>query len=329
MLMNINLTLFFSMLNLSILLGTSTNSLLFLWMMIEMNMISFIPILYFLNTPSNKDIFMKYFLIQSFSSSLMLISMFFFSLMNYSTLFLMMILLTILMKMGTWPFLWWYMHLLINMDWSSNFLLMTSQKMLPFYLFHNINSIKEISYIINLIYLILIFNLISSFFMIMNTNLLKLIISASSLNQMTWFLNLLIWDYSMWFNYFMIYSIILFITTSLFKFFNLTFIHDIHFITFYYKILILILTIFFIMLPPTINFYLKVLSIKIFSLNSYFFISFMLCLSTIFAFYLKILFPSILFFKTNYFYLKNFIKINKMFLIFLVTIYFTLFYWMF
>uniref|UniRef100_A0AAU7BNX2 NADH-ubiquinone oxidoreductase chain 2 n=1 Tax=Leptopilina myrica (nomen nudum) TaxID=2964900 RepID=A0AAU7BNX2_9HYME len=301
-----NLMLFTSLLNLSIFMGTSTNNIIFTWMMMEMNMITFIPMMYYYNKPSKKDIFMKYFLIQSFSSSIMLISMLFYFTNSFNSIFISMMLISILMKTGMWPFSWWYMHLLINLDWMTIFIMMTSQKMLPFYLFYNLMDSSNIysPMFMHLLQLILLLNLISSFFMIINSNLIKLIISASSMNQMTWFFTLLFYNCETWSNYFSLYTFTLLITMTMFNFYEINFIHDLHILPLPYKILLMTLMIFFMMLPPTMNFFMKLLAVKNIMIHYHYLLTFiMLCLSTIFSFfYLKILFPSILFFKMNNFF---------------------------
>lgn len=91
----------------------------------------------------------------------------------------------------------------ISIPWYPLFFILSIQKITPFYFLSliNINSI--------LLYIILLLSAFIPPFIIIKLNNLKILLSYSSINQSRWIIILIYIKNIIWFNYFIIYSIIL------------------------------------------------------------------------------------------------------------------------
>nr|YP_009128476.1 NADH dehydrogenase subunit 2 [Streptocephalus sirindhornae]AJP09648.1 NADH dehydrogenase subunit 2 [Streptocephalus sirindhornae] len=105
---------------LSYLIMLSSESWLGLWLGLELNSLSFIPILIGLS----KEVSLKYFLVQSFGSVLFLLGIFNPSFSILSSLGL-------LLKTGVAPLHFWVISVTKNMSWSLLMILLTTQKLGP------------------------------------------------------------------------------------------------------------------------------------------------------------------------------------------------------
>lgn len=110
---------------------------------------------------------------------------------------------SLLIKLRLPPFHYWLPLISISMPWHSFFLLLSTQKLIPFYILSLIH--------INLIFIHIIL-IICAFippFIIIKINNFKILISYSSINQSRWIIILIYIKNIIWFRYFIIYSIIL------------------------------------------------------------------------------------------------------------------------
>nr|YP_009443887.1 NADH dehydrogenase subunit 2 [Lachesilla anna]ATU07108.1 NADH dehydrogenase subunit 2 [Lachesilla anna] len=141
-----NLNLLFSMLIfISSILTISSSSWLGAWIGLELNMLSFVPLLIEQKNSSSNEAGLKYFLVQAMASSLFItlsilntFSFFSFSIFNYSTLNYLMI--PILIKLGAAPFQTWFIMLMNKINWFKALLLATWQKIAPLTLLSFMNS---------------------------------------------------------------------------------------------------------------------------------------------------------------------------------------------
>nr|WQM20548.1 NADH dehydrogenase subunit 2 [Eusarima sp.] len=110
----------------SSMMTVSSNNMMFSWMSMEINMISFMPIMTDQKPYSDQP--MKYFIIQSIASSLMLMSIILNSMIETPLETSIMMMTSMLMKMGLMPFHLWMPTLMSKLSWINCLLIMTIQK---------------------------------------------------------------------------------------------------------------------------------------------------------------------------------------------------------
>nr|APT41555.1 NADH dehydrogenase subunit 2 [Trichophoromyia ininii] len=324
MLFNPSKMLFFMTLMLGIFISISSNSWLGIWMGLEINLLSFIPLMMDESNIYASEASLKYFLTQAMASSLLLFSILLFlsyNNMNFSlwnTNFSKMLLIntSLLIKTGAAPFHFWFPSVLNCLSWFNSWTLMTIQKIAPFILiFYSFN------YLLNFmsLFLCLIFGAIGG----LNQTSLRKIMAYSSINHMSWMLCSMYFSKTLWMNYFMFY---IFLTTSivkLFYWFNLFFINQIF--LYFNNNLIMKFSIFMLLLslgglPPFIGFFPKWLVIQYSLFNQYYFTITMMVIMTLFTlyFYLQITYSAFMMdtwnFKWNFFKNKT-IKYNYTFML--------------
>nr|APT41464.1 NADH dehydrogenase subunit 2 [Evandromyia infraspinosa] len=324
MLFNPSKILFLFTLILGIIISLSSNSWLGVWMGLEINLLSFIPLMIDKNNIYASEAALKYFLIQAMASSLLLFSiiLFFsyymnFNLWNFFFLSKMLLInMSLLIKMGAAPFHFWFPSVMNCLSWFNSWILMTVQKITPFILiFYSFN------YYLNMMSLLLclMFGAIGG----LNQNSLRKLMAYSSINHMSWMLCGMYFSKNLWFNYFLFYN---FLTTSIvwvFSLFNIFFINQVH--LYLNNNLIIKFSIFILMLslgglPPFIGFFPKWLIIQYLMLNQMYFIILIMVIMTLFTlyFYLQLSYFAFMInswtLKWKMFKIKNF-KFNYFFIL--------------
>nr|AML26615.1 NADH dehydrogenase subunit 2 [Platypodinae sp. BMNH 1274714] len=187
----------------SIMLIISSNSWIGMWMGLEINLMTTIPMIYEKKNIYASESTTKYFIIQAFASSLFLFSIIslpmFPSWHPYMKLFLMM---SILMKLGMPPLHFWLPDLVSGLSWSENIIILIIQKIAPMMIL--INSLEQ-SYYISMI--IILSSTISSVQGMNQTDLRK-ILAYSSINHMSWMILAMMKSVNMWALYFCVYAFI-------------------------------------------------------------------------------------------------------------------------
>nr|YP_004934960.1 NADH dehydrogenase subunit 2 [Pielomastax zhengi]ADZ62103.1 NADH dehydrogenase subunit 2 [Pielomastax zhengi] len=127
--------MFLSVLLMGTLLTLSANSWLAVWVGLEVNLVSFIPLLYSSNSVVN-EMSIKYFIVQALASSMLLFAILFIqmkSFIEWEETFITTLLVgsSLLMKMGAAPMHFWLPEVMKYMSWSNCLLLMTWQKIAP------------------------------------------------------------------------------------------------------------------------------------------------------------------------------------------------------
>ena len=194
-------------------ISVSANSWFGVWMGLEINLLSFIPLITIKNNLNNSEASLNYFLIQAFGSTVILFSIiiylifinlnFFLKLNNYLFNFLnflplLLISFTLMLKIGVAPFHFWFPNVIENISWLNNLILITWQKFAPLII---------ISYLVNLNILFIIFVIISTFIGAiggLNQTSLRKLIAFSSINHMGWMIGGIIFNENLWLIYFLI-----------------------------------------------------------------------------------------------------------------------------
>nr|YP_009185944.1 NADH dehydrogenase subunit 2 [Scaphidium quadrimaculatum]ALO70884.1 NADH deshydrogenase subunit 2 [Scaphidium quadrimaculatum] len=302
--------LFTSSLIMGSVIAISSNSWLGMWLGLEINLLSIIPLMNNSLNPLSSEASMKYFVTQAIASSFILMTIIFMSLnflipksMESS---LMMIFNTgILTKMGAAPFHFWFPEVMEGLSWLNCLIFLTWQKVAPMILlFYNLN---------NLFFSFIIMScLLISGIMGLNQVSLRKILAYSSINHIGWMISAMLVQETIWMIYFLIYSILSIILVMFFKFFNFSILQQL----FSSLTKNLSLKMFFSMnflslagMPPFFGFIPKWLTIQLLIFNQYYLITFVMLISTLMTifYYTRTIFSSLMINFTQI----NFVKKNQ------------------
>nr|YP_010528108.1 NADH dehydrogenase subunit 2 [Mycterothrips gongshanensis]UXW64210.1 NADH dehydrogenase subunit 2 [Mycterothrips gongshanensis] len=219
--LNLQKLILFSSLVLSILISCSSNSMLGIWMGMEINLFTIIPIMSIDQKKNVEKSIMMYFLVQGISSSMMLFSILTMYIeQNFLNLFIYMFFLSMIMKMGMFPFHFWMLTVLENLPWMMCFILLTIQKIIPLISMMMVTQEKSI----------IILSLINSTFASitgLKTFSLRKIMGISSMNHLSLMLISIMLSKKLFKVYFLIYMISSFISMKIFDLNNINYIHQI------------------------------------------------------------------------------------------------------
>nr|WAM61650.1 NADH dehydrogenase subunit 2 [Neptis soma] len=313
---NSNKMFFLFILFFSTLISISSNSWLGCWIGLEINLLSFIPLMSSPNNLLNSETSLKYFLTQSIASInflfAILLNLF---LMNFffNNFFSIIINSAMLMKMGSIPFHFWFPNIMEGLSWINCFILMTWQKITPMIL---------LSYYLNYnyLYMIMIFNVLVGAISSFNQTSLRKLMAFSSINNLGWMISSMIISENLWFIYFMFYSIFSFIMCFLFYIINTFYINQLFFFNMNFLIKISIMINFLSLggLPPFLGFFPKWLVINYLMNNNFIIISFIFIMSSLILLfvYIRIIYSSLMFFSFKLKWFKIFMKNNHLILIY-------------
>nr|YP_010437808.1 NADH dehydrogenase subunit 2 [Eisenia fetida]UTB53940.1 NADH dehydrogenase subunit 2 [Eisenia fetida] len=174
---------------LSTLMALSSTSWILLWGAMELNLLSFIPILLQTKTHQEVEGSVKYFLAQALGSALLLFSstsmwMSFSLTPNYLPLLLSA---AILLKLGSVPCHFWYPSVMTSISWTSCLILSTWQKLAPLMILTFLLPQKNNQFIL----MVAGINALIGGMMGMNQSRLRVIMAYSSIGHIGWMLSLL------------------------------------------------------------------------------------------------------------------------------------------
>nr|WDA93997.1 NADH dehydrogenase subunit 2 [Apotropina sp.] len=293
--------IFLFMLILGTLITISSNSWLSAWMGLEINLLSFIPLMSDNNLMST-EASLKYFLTQALASTILLFS---FILMMNTENFLnfnknnftnLMILSSLLLKLGAAPFHFWFPNIIEGLSWTNSFILMTWQKIAPFSL---MTYLITNDLIIVTAMLSVIFGALGG----LNQSLLRKLMAFSSINHLGWMISSLILNQNIWLMYFIFYSFLLFNMTFMFniwKIFHINSMFSMFMDTNSKKFMMMFNLLSLGGLPPFLGFMPKWIVINLLTLNEQYLLTFILISFTLVTlyFYLRICYSG--FMLSNY-----------------------------
>nr|WKW76329.1 NADH dehydrogenase subunit 2 [Teinopalpus aureus]WLF86366.1 NADH dehydrogenase subunit 2 [Teinopalpus aureus]WLN31357.1 NADH dehydrogenase subunit 2 [Teinopalpus aureus] len=301
---NSNKMFFYFILFFSTLISISSNSWLGCWIGLEINLLSFIPLISNSKNLLSSEAALKYFLTQSIASInfLFTILLMMIILKNFEINNLMSIMInsSMLMKMGSAPFHFWFPNIIEGLSWFNCFILMSWQKISPMIL---------LSYYINTNFLlmIMILNVIIGVLGGINQTSLRKLMTFSSINNLGWMLAAMMISENLWMFYLLMYSFLISIMCLLFNLLNTYFINQLFIINMNFSIKISLLINFLSLggLPPFLGFFPKWIIINIMIMNKFFIITFIFIMMSLIMlfFYIRIIYSSIMF---NYFKMKWF-----------------------
>nr|QEJ81451.1 NADH dehydrogenase subunit 2 [Pygoluciola sp. FM18] len=199
--------LFISLLIMSTLISISAYTWLGMWIGLEINLLSIIPILQDKNILSSESS-IKYFITQAIASTIIMMSMImmmwkfnFSSVINPKSEILMIMNSGLILKMGMAPLHFWFPEVLEGLNWNNCMLMLTWQKITPMMLImYNIEFSIFFSTII-------ISSMIISSIMSINQISIRKLMAFSSINHMGWMMGGMLTEKTIWMLYFIIYSI--------------------------------------------------------------------------------------------------------------------------
>nr|YP_009378985.1 NADH dehydrogenase subunit 2 [Cestrotus liui]ARI44186.1 NADH dehydrogenase subunit 2 [Cestrotus liui] len=293
--------MFMLILMMGTMITVSANSWLGAWMGLEINLLSFIPLMSDTNNLMSSEASLKYFLTQALASSVLLFAIILFLMEN--NLFISekifsksMILSALLLKSGTAPFHFWFPNVMEGLTWMNALILMTWQKIAPLMLM----SYMQIKLI--LLICIILSTIIGSLGGLNQTSLRKLM-AYSSINHLGWMISAMYSSEMMWLMYFLFYSFLsinLIYFFNLFKIFQLNQLFSLFFVSKSIKFSMFFNLLSLGGLPPFLGFLPKWLVIQMLSAESQLFLMSLLTVMTLITlyFYLRLCYSA---FMMNYF----------------------------
>nr|QIE12545.1 NADH dehydrogenase subunit 2 [Adhemarius sexoculata] len=332
---NSNKMFFFFILIFSTMISISTNSWFGCWIGLEINLLSFIPLISNSNNLLSSEASMKYFLTQSIASMNFLFSILIkmilmknFEMNNFISI---MINSSLLMKMGSVPFHFWFPNISEGLSWFNNFILMTWQKISPMIL---------LSYYFNMnfLYYITMMNVMIGAIGGINQTSLRKMMAFSSINNLGWMIFSIMISENLWMFYFFFYTFLISIMFSFFYVFNMFFINQlfINNMNFMIKMNLFINFLSLGGLPPFMGFLPKWIIINFLMINKLYIMTFIMVMSSLITiyFYIRIIYSSFLFNYIKMKWFKIFLKnkfmnlINIMSLISIMGMIFSVFFFM-
>nr|AUO29147.1 NADH dehydrogenase subunit 2 [Platorchestia parapacifica] len=297
--------LFLIFLFLSLFMVFSNTSWFIAWIALEVNMLSFIPIILKKKNKYTSESALKYFLTQSMASLLMIISLSMLNPLNNFWLF-MLLSASLAIKMGAAPFHQWMPSLIEGMTWQTIIIFLILQKINPLIMLSFCPLAANSSSVFLL--LIIFFSAMIGSVGGLNQSSVRSIMLYSSISHMAWMLSAIYIFSSLWVLYYLIYSLILF---SILNIFNNKEIYNLNHLLMKQKtnFFLLVMCLFSLGgLPPFSGFISKLLvSLKLLTENHTFIFLFLLT-STFLSlfFYMRLIITNILLYNShNYFFFSN------------------------
>nr|YP_009235510.1 NADH dehydrogenase subunit 2 [Metapenaeopsis dalei]AMD15651.1 NADH dehydrogenase subunit 2 [Metapenaeopsis dalei] len=211
MLFSSSQVLFIFTLLLGTMLSVSSTSWFGAWIGLELNLLSFIPLISSKDNQYSSEAALKYFLIQALGSSIIIMSASLTLFTTEPTNALMTI--ALLLKAGAAPFHFWFPSVMEGLQWPQVIVLMTVQKIAPLSLISYLVSTSTHPIFLSAIILSALIGAVGG----INQTLLRKIMAYSSINHMAWMLSAILISETSWLLYFMFYS---FVASSIALLFN-------------------------------------------------------------------------------------------------------------
>nr|AXS66601.1 NADH dehydrogenase subunit 2 [Tenebrionoidea sp. 22 KM-2017] len=317
--------LFFNLMIMGTLISISSYSWFSMWMGLEINLLSIIPLMSSTKNMYSSESAMKYFISQTMASLILLFSIISMFLMtqyfNLNTNLIFILNSSLFMKLGAAPLHFWFPEVMEGLNWLNCLILLTWQKIAPSIL------ILNNSYNLKLFMFFIIMSLIISMMMSFNQTSLRKIMAFSSINHISWMLSTMLISYTMWMIYMLIYFIITISIVMIFYNSNSYYIKQL--MLSYYpmeKIFLYMNMLSLAGLPPFIGFLPKWLLINTLINQQFYMLTMMLILMTLFLIYIyiRIMIFSMLFNISNIKLMNNSMKNSILILFFCLSIHLTI-----
>nr|WIM00448.1 NADH dehydrogenase subunit 2 [Graphium agetes] len=300
----------------STLISISSNSWLGCWIGLEINLLSFIPLITNSKNLLSSEAALKYFLIQSIASInflfTILIKMILLKNFEMNNFISIMINSSMLMKMGSAPFHFWFPNIIEGLSWFNCFIIMTWQKISPMIL---MSYYMNINFLIFIVMMNVVISVIGGF----NQTSLRKLMAFSSINNLGWMIIALMISENLWLMYLFFYSFLISIMCFFFNLMNIYFINQMFIINLNFQIKFFFLINFLSLggLPPFLGFFPKWIIINFLINNNLNLISFIFIMTSLIMLfiYIRIIFSSLIFNFLIMKWLKFFFKNNTIIII--------------
>nr|YP_010491839.1 NADH dehydrogenase subunit 2 [Platydracus impotens]UWM92625.1 NADH dehydrogenase subunit 2 [Platydracus impotens] len=296
------------------LISISSLSWMGMWMGLEINLLSIIPLM-----NSNKNLFsseasLKYFITQALASTILLFAIILMSnsLIMVNTIKSNLVLIlnsALLTKMGAAPFHFWFPEVMEGLSWMNSMTLLTWQKIAPMIiLMYNMNFPS-------FFFMIIILSMLISGIMGFNQTSIRKILAYSSINHIGWMISSMFLFETTWLYYFLIYSLISLNIVLIFNLLNIFYMKQLFnsmnnnfSIKFFFVFNFLSLG----GLPPFIGFLPKWLTIENLIQSKFFLLTFSMILLTLLTlfYYVRLMFSALVMNMSETNYLMNY-KFNQ------------------
>nr|YP_009562233.1 NADH dehydrogenase subunit 2 [Cheliceroides longipalpis]QAU56479.1 NADH dehydrogenase subunit 2 [Cheliceroides longipalpis] len=187
----------------SFIMVLSSEDWFLIWLSLEINMMSFILLIYRRYSLKVIECCLSYFFIQSLGSAF-LISMLYNDLYEFKS----MICLILSYKIGAGPFFYWFPTMCLGIDWLSCYLLMMMQKFIPLLLMF--------MFIHWVLWIIMLISLFMGVFGSFNQINIKGLMAYSSIHHLGWIIMVGMSNKLMWMIYLLLYGMVLLSVVILF-----------------------------------------------------------------------------------------------------------------
>nr|DAC76922.1 TPA_asm: NADH dehydrogenase subunit 2 [Pseudomyrmex concolor] len=184
------------------------SNMILIWFIMEISNFMFIS--FMITSMKQKKMIFMYFLVQITASFMLMFPL----IVNYLSFHIheqIILFLSLFMKTGVPPLHLWMPVISKFMPWLCIFFMLTTQKLSPMILFFLININKQV------INLIIVLTMIVPPLCMINLKSIKMLITYSSINQTGWIVMLIYLKHQFWMLYFILYSTILFMISSIMK----------------------------------------------------------------------------------------------------------------
>nr|AXS65861.1 NADH dehydrogenase subunit 2 [Tenebrionoidea sp. 10 KM-2017] len=213
----LNKMIFLNSLILGTLISISSYSWMTMWMGLEINLLSIIPLMNSSMNSYSTESSIKYFLTQALASLILMFSVILMLNLNeiinplMNQLMLWMMNSALLTKLGAAPFHFWLPEVMEGLSWMNCLILLTWQKIAPLILMMN-NKCSS-----NFITFVSLTSIMMGSISMINQISLRKILAFSSINHLGWMIMATLVSFSIWLTYFCIYSLLTITMIFLFK----------------------------------------------------------------------------------------------------------------
>nr|ASS30627.1 NADH dehydrogenase subunit 2 [Coenobita rugosus] len=185
------------------LLSISSCSWFGAWVGLELNLLSFIPLMVVKNNQYSTEAALKYFLIQSLGSSLVVFSASF--MLVYPETSSVILFCALVLKLGGAPFHFWFPQVMGGLFWPQAMILMSIQKIAPLFLLCYLASMSMME-----IYFLVVSMLSAAIGAVggINQTSLRKVLAFSSINHIGWMISSILVSEATMGIYFLFYSLI-------------------------------------------------------------------------------------------------------------------------
>nr|YP_010564689.1 NADH dehydrogenase subunit 2 [Lordithon arcuatus]UZA61066.1 NADH dehydrogenase subunit 2 [Lordithon arcuatus] len=274
--------MFFLLIMIGSLISISSHTWFGMWLGLEINLLSIIPLMNSTNNLTSSEATLKYFITQALASTILLFSMIFISykipfIWNKNLIILMMNS-SLLTKMGAAPFHFWFPEVMEGLTWLNCLIMLTWQKIAPMILIiYNLNYPKFFS-------IIILISMLVSGIMGLNQISLRKILTYSSINHIAWMLAAMFFNEMVWFWYFLIYTFMTINIILIFHIFKMFFIKQLTMKLNFNVMFKLFFSMNFLSLgglPPFIGFFPKWITIQGLIMKNFYILAMMMILMTL------------------------------------------------